>query len=198
MIRSPAERRLSTARLDLWTHRECDTAFLHDLFGEAARPKGDVRVINDRCEVVTGKRFELIYTPQFINGWVGRAESGEQTHGFAFWLATERVTGQPIGVYGLIGQSDDGPPLLGWYTHRASRRRGFAVEAVRELIRWAFRELSLDRVRAVVLPENTPSQAVAIAAGMRRMPGQVEHAGVPHLAYEVTRDVRAKRCRDAR
>ncbi|MFD9889391.1 GNAT family N-acetyltransferase [Amycolatopsis sp. NPDC059027] len=90
----------------------------------------------------------------------------------------------------------DGEADLGFRLLRRRWRRGYATEGARELIRYGFAELGLDRIFAQTLAVNTPSRATMAAAGLsfvRAFPcsGGDENL-VPGIAqgeveYEITR-----------
>src|SRR5690606_38396087 len=67
---------------------------------------------------------------------------------------------------------------IGWHIAAAHQGRGYATEAARGLLEHA-RAAGLPRVEAGILPENLPSQSVAVRLRMRRT-GMVEHGGRPH------------------
>ncbi|MEO6087763.1 MAG: GNAT family N-acetyltransferase [Umezawaea sp.] len=86
--------------------------------------------------------------------WVGFAEDG-----FVGWWLLRPPHGpdQPE----VAGEADLGYRLL-----RRRWRRGYAVEGARELIRYGFADLGLDRVFAQTMAVNTASRATMAAAGL--------------------------------
>lgn len=74
----------------------------------------------------------------------------------------------------LIGIATFSPPHkhhrraeIGYTISRQYWGRGFATEAVQELVRFAFEEIGLVRLEAVCLPENTASWRVLEKVGMQ-------------------------------
>lgn len=57
---------------------------------------------------------------------------------------------------------------LGWVVDPAVQGRGYATEAVRELLRLSFEELGLRRVTAATFADNEPSWRLMERVGMRR------------------------------
>lgn len=57
---------------------------------------------------------------------------------------------------------------LGWVLHPAHSGRGYATEAVRELLRIGFEDLSLRRLTATCLMDNVASWRLMARVGMRR------------------------------
>lgn len=56
---------------------------------------------------------------------------------------------------------------IGWTVHHDYRNKGFATEAAKALISYAFRELNAERVIAHCDSENKPSEAVMKKLGMK-------------------------------
>src|SRR5207342_3877462 len=65
-------------------------------------------------------------------------------------------------VRGVFGNA-----YLGYFVDEAVNGRGYATEAVRLAVRFAFAEASLHRVQAAVVPRNTASVRVLEKAGFR-------------------------------
>jgi RimJ/RimL family protein N-acetyltransferase len=82
----------------------------------------------------------------------------------------ERRTGRLIGDVG-ISPADDDPGVIkvGYTIAPGFQRTGYATEAVRALIDYAFDTLGVDVVRAYASAENAPSIRLAERVGMRLM-----------------------------
>jgi RimJ/RimL family protein N-acetyltransferase len=100
-------------------------------------------------------------------------------HGFGMMAVTERESGELYGFAGLQ-HLEGGPDVeIGYYLARAAWGRGLATELGQALVDTAFGTLGLERLVAVVRPENTASQGVLAKLGFR--PVAVEH----HYGAEV-------------
>lgn len=88
---------------------------------------------------------------------------------YGMW-ALERLDDEVIvGSILLIPLENKGPDIeAGWHLARAHWGNGYATEAGRAILRYAFDTLGLARVLAVVYPENEASLRVAERIGMRR------------------------------
>ncbi len=76
-------------------------------------------------------------------------------------------TGEFVGDVGLSPAEDEhGVIKIGYTIAPRAQGRGYATEAVRALIRYAFDVLEAEVVRAYASAENTPSLRVAEKAGM--------------------------------
>src|SRR5712692_7785795 len=78
-------------------------------------------------------------------------------HGFSKWIIVDRRTRRSIGDSGLLVLQDYSWNDLGFRFAQRYRGRGLATEAASAWVRVAFDELSLDRLTALVHPENAPS-----------------------------------------
>ena len=95
-----------------------------------------------------------------------------------------------------------GPDVeLGYTLARAAWGRGYATEAARAVLRWAFAGLRLPRVVAVADPANTASLRVLEKLGMRGRAARVlrrrGHGGVRAVPRRVARPRRDPRPRAA-
>ncbi len=83
---------------------------------------------------------------------------------FLLVRAEDRVA---VGVCGFKGAPTlFGTVELGYAMHENYRNHGYMTEAVRALVRWAFRSTNCQTVTAETLPGNLPSQRVLQKAGM--------------------------------
>jgi RimJ/RimL family protein N-acetyltransferase len=93
----------------------------------------------------------------------------ERYHGFGFWAALNRATGQVLGWFHLRPAPGDGPDEveLGYRLRRAAWGCGYATEGSRALIAKAFTELGVRRVHAETMAVHQASRAVMERAGLR-------------------------------
>jgi RimJ/RimL family protein N-acetyltransferase len=78
-----------------------------------------------------------------------------------------RGVGTAIGVGGFKGTPADGTVEVGYSVMPAFRRRGFATEAVRGFLDFAFADARVRRVIAETMPDLTASIGVLDKVGMR-------------------------------
>jgi RimJ/RimL family protein N-acetyltransferase len=144
------------------------------------------------------------------DAFVRHAEAEISRRGWGLWAAELRGSGQFIGCLGLAV-----PPFhaaftpcveIAWRLGRSSWGHGFATEAGRECLRFAFESLALVQVVAFTVPANHRSRAVMQRLGMRRdAGGDFEHPRLPpghplrpHVLYRLacvdwTREASASR-----
>jgi ribosomal-protein-alanine N-acetyltransferase len=88
---------------------------------------------------------------------------------FGIWLIIERDTNTVVGDVGFMGPPDGGLVEIGFSVIPDRRRRGYATEAVRSLIDWAFGDPGIREVTARSELENEASARVLHAAGFARI-----------------------------
>lgn len=106
--------------------------------------------------------------------------------GFGAW--TVLAGGTPVGRAGLQHTRITGRPEveLLWFFDADVWNRGYATEIAREAVRVAFEVLELDAVVAFTTPPNLRSQAVMRKLDMT-FEADIDHAGLPHVLYRLTR-----------
>ncbi len=82
----------------------------------------------------------------------------------------DRKTGAHLGHVdlGVVERRQTQRANLGYSIHNTRQRRGYATEACVAAIRFAFRELGLHRLEAVIDPDNLPSIRLARRVGMAK------------------------------
>lgn len=108
-----------------------------------------------------------------------------QLRGYGIWAVEERQSGRLVGRVGFF--NPDGWPgfELGWLLGRDHWGRGFATEAGRAALDFAFNVLRRDRVISLIHPGNQPSIRVAQRLG-ERFDGLVELGGSQVRVYAIS------------
>ncbi len=89
--------------------------------------------------------------------------------GWGVWLVVHASDRVVIGDVGYKGRSDGADTVdIGYSIVPAYRNQGYAAEAARMLIDWAFVQPGIERVIATCLPTNAPSIRVLEKLGMQR------------------------------
>lgn len=126
-------------------------------------------------------------------------------YGWGLWAVEERDGADFIGFVGLLNVSDALPfaPAVeaGWRLARPWWGKGYATEAGREVLRFAFHDLQLDDVVSFTARSNLRSRAVMERLGLRNTGRNFPHPMVPksselreHVLYALHReDWRASR-----
>lgn len=98
--------------------------------------------------------------------------------------------GAVVGACGLIVSDDRREAELGYWIGRPYRGRGFATDAARAAVAFAFQRTGLDRVLALPLATNAPSRRVLEKAGFwltGLRPGEARWEGREQAVYETVR-----------
>lgn len=88
-------------------------------------------------------------------------------YGFSVWAVRSKQTPSLIGFCGLIRLDGTTEVEVGYRFAQAHWGKGFATESARASLRYGFEELALDRIVAVVQPENIASQRVLEKLGFK-------------------------------
>ena len=106
----------------------------------------------------------------------------ERELGHAMWAVDDKTTGTFVGQCGLRPVDEGaGPEIdLAYHFARASWNRGYGTEAATAVLAHGLGPVGLDRIMAVVVPENVGSWRVMEKAGMR-YEGLVDYYGLNGL-----------------
>ena len=118
-----------------------------------------------------------------------------QLRGYGLFALEEKTTGTLVGRAGIF--EPDGWPGFeaGWMLRRASWGKGYATEAARRVLRWAFTDMGREHVISLIREANAPSIRVAERLG-ERLEGRAAIFGQEALVYGIDRAAwrAAERC----
>lgn len=89
-------------------------------------------------------------------------------HGIGLCAVARLADGATLGMCGLIRREGFGDVDIGFAFLPEGRGQGLAVESARAVLEHGFTALGLERIVAIVDPDNAASQRVLSAIGMRR------------------------------
>ncbi|MEV4257139.1 GNAT family N-acetyltransferase [Spirillospora sp. NPDC049652] len=127
-----------------------------------------------------------------------RLNAAIEERGFGFWAVEVADTGRFIGFTGLSVPRFDAhftPAVeIGWRLSRKSWGQGYAAEAARRSLDFAFDDLGLAEVVSFTAVENARSRAVMRRIGMTRDPAEdFDHPSLPeghplrrHVLYRIS------------
>ena len=118
---------------------------------------------------------------------IGRFEAVWHEHGYGQSALLDRASGALLGRAGLHPWPRWDEVELGYVLAWHAQGRGLATEAAQAWLDVASETLALDRLTAVIHPDNAPSRALATRLGFRAHREDVTPAGVPVLVYELPR-----------
>ena len=111
--------------------------------------------------------------------------------GWVQFTVEERDRGRLVGDVGISAvDSEPSVAKIGYTIAPAFQGRGYATEAVRALVDYAFETLGAERIRAFAAAENIPSLRVAENAGLSLVERFEHRHGAEVVRYELARDER--------
>jgi RimJ/RimL family protein N-acetyltransferase len=115
-----------------------------------------------------------------------------QLRGYGHWAVEEKASGEFVGRIGFM--NPEGWPAfeIGWTLAREFWGRGYATEAARRALAFAFNELDKDHVISLIDPRNKNSIRVAERLGEKEE-GKVELFGREVLIYGIDRPANFQR-----
>ena len=109
-----------------------------------------------------------------------------QLRGYGYYALEEKATGRLIGRVGYTDSAGWPAFELGWTLAPEARGQGYAREAARFLLDYAFEHLERPRVVSLIHPDNAPSIRVAEHLG-QRVEGETAVLTMPVLIYAIDR-----------
>ncbi|MEL6200743.1 MAG: GNAT family N-acetyltransferase [Pseudomonadota bacterium] len=88
--------------------------------------------------------------------------------GFSFFCVEEKASGQCIGSVGPYYPDGWPEPEIGWTLAKSAQGKGYATEAGRAALTFAYQELGWTTAISVIDPENHASQNVAKKLGAHK------------------------------
>jgi RimJ/RimL family protein N-acetyltransferase len=117
-----------------------------------------------------------VLTREESDARVHRIDQHFAEHGFGLWAVEAPGVADFIGFTGLAVAQFTAPftPCveIGWRLAAEHWGRGYATEAARAAVRYAFDELQLDEIVSFTVPQNVASRRVMEKLGMTRSPSE--------------------------
>ena len=119
-------------------------------------------------EIPQGTTVPATFTPAEGRAWIER-QWGRHQKGEGLSLAIARAdSGDALGNINLLFRQQERSAAIGYWLVERVRGRGLGSRAVALLAPWALAATQLERIEALVLPDNVASQRVLEKAGFRR------------------------------
>jgi RimJ/RimL family protein N-acetyltransferase len=174
---------ITTDRLILrrWEARDLEPFHAMSQDAEVMRFIGEPLSIED-CEIVITRLNDMI-----------------AVHGHSFWALERREDGAFLGFCGLkpgpVWTPVEGEIEIGWRLASSFWRMGYAQEAARATLAWAWANLTVAGIVAITVYNNDRSRRLMERLGMRHLSeADFEHPGVPegsalrpHVTYRIDR-----------
>ena len=131
-----------------------------------------------------GKIISREITEKSIKFWI---KYGEEKR-YSSWAIVEKSTGKLIGKCGLCELKDKSDIELFYMLAKDSWGRGYATEISKAVLKYGQEELGLNRIVALVYPENKVSQKVIEKMGMH-YEKEKEVNGIKLLMYSAEKKI---------
>ncbi|UQA95128.1 GNAT family N-acetyltransferase [Streptomyces halobius] len=136
---------------------------------------GDAAAVHAACQEPDIPRWTSVPSPyrlQDAEQFVGTAAPEGWRDDIAYPFAVlSQEDGSLVGAMGLVRLAQLRTPErqaeLGYWTAKEHRGKGYTVEAARAVVRWAFRDLGVERMEWHAEAGNHGSRAVALKVGFR-------------------------------
>lgn len=119
-----------------------------------------------------------------VRAWIARNMARYENHGFSLWAMMLKPTCEVIGDCGCVLQEIEERQEIevAYHVRRDLWGRGYATEAARACMNFAFARLGAARVVSMIRPENLQSRRVAEKNGLF-CEGIVFWHGYDHCVY---------------
>ena len=174
---------LETDRLRLRQWNESDYAFFADM--------------NADSEVM--KYFPKPLAEEESNFFAIKLQSHIQDKGWGLWALELKSTGKFIGYTGMHNTDEQlyfSPAIgIGWRLSKEYWKHGYATEAAKAALRFAFVSLQLDEIVSFTSANNKDSIAVMQRLGMTDTQKNFQHPKIPagdklseHILYKIAQE----------
>jgi [ribosomal protein S5]-alanine N-acetyltransferase len=165
---------IETARLILRNLRPDDLEAMHAYLGDAE----------------TMKYYPAPYSREFVRQGIEKNLERYKKHGYGLFAVVLKESDELIGDCGLVWQDLPGGNELevGYHFHRAHWGDGYATEAAKACIDYAFANAGVDHVISLIRPENLPSRRVAERNGLK-ISRTIQWKGLVHDVWRISGSV---------
>ena len=104
-----------------------------------------------------------------VRSWIERNMNRYKDNGFGLWAVCLKDTGEMIGDCGLTLQNIEGEmlPEIGYHIRADCQRKGYAKEAAKGAMDWAFKNTDYPALYSYCKYTNVPSYRTAESIGMQ-------------------------------
>jgi len=119
---------------------------------------------------VAMRYYPAAFDRKGVEEWIGRNMARYQRDGHGLWAMVLKDSGELIGDCGCALQEVEGANHVevGYHVRRDLWGKGYATEAARACMQYAFTALGITRIISMIRPENVQSVRVAEKNGLTR------------------------------
>lgn len=152
--------------------------------------------IDDLKEILMDEEVMYAYNGAFsleeCNSWLKNQLSRYETYGFGLWAVILKDSNEMIGQCGLTVQDFNGKNYLevGYLFKKRYWKNGYATEASKACIDYAFEKLNADSVCSIIRDTNINSINVAKRNGLKEDGYMIKHyrnVDMPHIKYSINK-----------
>lgn len=109
-------------------------------------------------------------------------------HGYGLFLVTEKSSGAPVGMCGLLRRDDQEHPDIGFAFLAAYQARGYGLESAEAIMDFGHIQLNIETIVAFVSPDNERSIRLLERLGFEFTgEGSLEGIDKPQSVYSSSR-----------
>ncbi|WP_158622622.1 GNAT family N-acetyltransferase [Pedobacter sp. KBW06] len=111
-----------------------------------------------------------------VNFWLPKTKiHSKRYQWYTNWEIIDKAANVAIGGIGFVGHANEnGIVEMGYMIDQQQQRKGYATEAIRSMVDWAFQDQIVEAVIAKTAPGNFPSQKVLLKNGFVQIAGTAE------------------------
>lgn len=131
------------------------------------------------------QHYPYTFDEQQVRDWIERNMNRYKENGFGLRAVCLKETGEMIGDCGLTLQNINGEmlPEIGYHIRRDCQRRGYAKEAAKAVLDWAFQHTNYPALYSYCKYTNEPSIRTAESIGMHFACEYPDNAnGITHVS----------------
>ena len=138
----------------------------------------------------TMKHYPAPFSLEKVKQWIAWNLDNYATYGFGLWAVMTKETNRFIGDCGITMQNIHGQmlPEIGYHIRKDQQRKGYASEAARECMRYAFDTLELPAIYSYMKYTNAASYGVAVKNGMKLVEEYEDPVNTITKVYAITRE----------
>lgn len=136
------------------------------------------------------RHYPYTFDDRRVQGWIEKNIERYKVFGFGLWAVVLRETDEMIGDCGITMQNINGfiRPEIGYHIAKAHQRRGYASEAARACISYAFEQTPFLRIYSYMKKDNLPSASTARSIGMSFESEFIDAEGEKTEVYSISRN----------
>lgn len=146
------------------------------------------------CDPESMKYYPKTFSMEDVKNWISWNIDNYKKYGFGLWAVILKEENRFIGDCGITMQNIEGKllPEIGYHIITQYRQKGYASEAAKECITFAFRQKRINTVISYMKYDNIPSRRVAEKNGMtfvKSFSKEIYGKLINEVVYKKERDI---------